>query len=66
MIESQSQFAITLQKLGSLLAGLEDLQRTILPVNAQLYAVQAESVMEDIRRLRNELEQYCATFKVAG
>ena len=26
----------------------------------------APAVMEDIRRLRNELEQYCATFKVAG
>jgi hypothetical protein len=66
MIANQSQFTTTLQKLGTLLAGLEDLQRTILPVNATLYAVQAESVMEDIRRLRTELEQYCATFKVAG
>ena len=66
MIANQSQFTTTLQQLGTLLAGLEDLQRTILPVNATLYAVQAESVMEDIRRLRTELEQYCATLKLAG
>jgi hypothetical protein len=66
MIENQTQFAVTLQKLGKLLAGLEDLQQTVLPVNTTLYAVQSESVMEEIRRLRNELEQYCATFKVAG
>lgn len=66
MIENQTQFTVTLKKLGNLLAGLEDLQRTVLPVNATLYAVQAESVMEDIQRLRKELEQYSSTFKVAG
>jgi len=66
MIENQTQLAVTLQKPGELLAGLDDLQRTVLPVNTALYAVQAESVREDIRRLRNELEQYCSSFKVAG
>ncbi len=66
MIESQTQFAVTLKKLCALLAGLEDLQRTVLPDNAALYAIQSESVMEDIRRLRTDLELYSSTFKVAS
>ena len=66
MIENHSQFLITLSKLGSLLEGLESLQQTILPENPTLYAIQAESVMEDIRRLRLELEEYSTTLKVAG
>jgi hypothetical protein len=65
MIENHSQFLITLQKLGGLLEGLEDLQRTVLPTNATLYGVLAESVMEDIRRLRQELQSYSLS-KVAG
>ena len=58
MIESQGQFVITLTQLGVLLDGLEDLQRTMLPKNATLYGIAAESVLEDIRRLRQELLEY--------
>jgi len=66
MIDSRTQFLVTLQKLGSLLEGLEDLQRSVLPTNASLYGLLAESVMEDIRRLRQELQDYSSSFKAAG
>ncbi len=66
MIKNQTQFEVTLKKLGSLLEGLEDLQRNLLPQNATLFVVQAESVMEDLRRLRQELEDYTSSLKVAG
>jgi hypothetical protein len=58
MIQNQAQFIVTLTRLGSLLEGLEDLQRTVLPKSAVLYGVAAESVLEDIRRLRQELLDY--------
>jgi hypothetical protein len=66
MIENESQFIITLHRLGSLLDGLEDLQRTVLPKNATLYGVASESVLEDIRRLRQELLDYTSHTKAAG
>ena len=66
MTKNYTQFEVTLKKLGSLLDGLEELQQKLLPENATLFAVQAESVMEDIRRLRQELEDYSSSLKVAG
>ena len=66
MIENDSQFLITLQRLGSFLEGLEELQHSLLPKNAALYAVASESVLEDIRRLRHDLLNYCAQVKAAG
>jgi hypothetical protein len=65
MIENARQFEITLDRLGKFLDGLEELQRTLLPKNPQLYALQTESVMEDIRRLRQELLEYAARERVA-
>lgn len=65
MIENYTQFLVTLQKLGALLDGLEDLQRTVLPQNATLYGVLAETAMEDIRRMRIELQDFSST-KAAG
>jgi hypothetical protein len=66
MIQNHTQFIVTLRKLGSLLEGLEELQRTVLAKNPSLYAVSAESVMEDIRRLREELYEYSTGLKAAG
>ena len=65
MVENSRRFEITLDYLGKFLDGLEELQRTLLPKNPQLYALQAESVMEDIRRLRQELLEYSARARVA-
>lgn len=66
MIENAQQFEDTLEFLGKFLDGLEELQRTVLPENPQLYALLSESVMEDIRRLRTELQEYGTTTKAAG
>jgi hypothetical protein len=66
MIENSKQFDVTLDYLGKFLDGLDKLQRTILPKNPQLYALMAESVMEDIRRLRKELQEYGAAKHAAG
>jgi hypothetical protein len=66
MIQNHTQFIVTLRKLGSLLEGLEELQRTVLAKNPSLYAVSAESVMEDIRRLREELYEYSTGLKAAS
>lgn len=66
MIENATQFRVTLEKLGSLLSGLEDLQQSVLPKNPALYGVLTASVMEDIRRLRQELLDFSQADKVAG
>jgi hypothetical protein len=66
MIENETQFITTLERLGGLLDGLEDLQRTVLPKSATLYGIASESVLEDIRRLRNELIAYLGQHRIAG
>jgi len=38
MIENENQFHVTLQQLGRLLRGLDDLRNTILPKNPQLFS----------------------------
>lgn len=58
MIANQQQFQITLEHLAKFLEGLEVLQQTVLPTNPTLYRVLAESAIEDIRRLRTELQDF--------
>ena len=66
MIEDDNQFRITLHHLGRLLHGLDDLRENVLPKNAQLFSLLAESACVDIERLRIELEEYERTLKVVS
>jgi hypothetical protein len=66
MIENDLQFRVTLVQLGRLLRALESLQEEMLPQNPQLFAAMSEGVLEDIGRLRDELEAYSNQLAAAG
>ena len=66
MIENDLQFRVTLVQLGRLLRALESLQQEMLPQNPQLFAAMSEGVLEDISRLRDELEAYSNELAAAG
>ena len=66
MIEIDVQFRVTLEQLGRLLRALDNLKVEILPQNPQLFAAMSEGVIEDIGRLRSELEEYANRLTAVG
>lgn len=66
MIENDLQFRVTLAQLGRLLRALESLQQEMLPQNPQLFAAMSEGVLEDIGRLRADLEAYSNRLSAVG
>lgn len=49
---------VTMQQMERLIAALNDLQESVLPENPQLFAVMAEAPLDDLSRLRAELQSY--------
>ncbi len=49
---------VTMQQMERLIAALEDLRENVLPENPQLFAVMAEAPLDDLSRLRAELQTY--------
>lgn len=66
MIENDVQFRVTLEQLGRLLRALDNLKDELLPQNPQLFAAMSEGVIEDIGRLRTELEVYSNRLAAVG
>ena len=58
MIKDPNHLRLTLQQMKRLLRALDDLKDTVLPKNPQLFAVMAEAPLEDLDRLRQEVEDF--------
>jgi hypothetical protein len=58
MIEDSNQLRVTLQQMTRLLCALDDLKEQVLPKDPQLFAVMAEAPLEDLDRLRQEVEGF--------
>lgn len=58
MIANEQELRVTVEQQGRLLRALEDLKETVLPKNPQLFAVLAESCLDDLERLRSEIADY--------
>lgn len=58
MIEDATQLRITLQQMGRLLSALDDLKEQVLVKDPRLFAVLAEAPLEDLGRLRQEVEHF--------
>ncbi len=56
---------VTIDAMKLMVGALEDLGRQ-LPKNPRLFAVMAESPLEDLRRMRDELDQYFEQIKEAS
>ncbi|ETX01253.1 hypothetical protein [Candidatus Entotheonella palauensis] len=58
MIEEPNPLRVTLQQMQRLLCALDNLKEEVLPKNPQLFAVMAEAPLEDLDRLRQEVEGF--------
>lgn len=58
MIEDANQFRVTLQQMKRLLSALDNLKTYILPKDPTLFAIMAEAPLEDLDRLRQEVEGF--------
>ena len=58
MIADANQLRVTLQQMGRLLSALEDLKEQVLVQDPRLFAVLAEAPLEDLGRLRQEVEHF--------
>ena len=58
MIAEPNQLRIALQQMGRLLSALEDLKEQVLPTDPKLFAAMAEAPLEDLERLRQQLEGF--------
>lgn len=62
MNENIVRIQATIQAINSMARALEDIGQR-LPQDPKLYAILAESPLEDLRRMQNELEQYLAEIR---
>ena len=58
MITDPNQLRITLQQIQRLLCAMEDLKENVLPKDPVLFASMAEAPLEDLDRLRQEVEGF--------
>jgi hypothetical protein len=58
MIKDVVRLQITMQQMERLIAALDDLKENVLPKDPQLFAVLAEAPLEDLQRLRREVNGF--------
>jgi hypothetical protein len=53
-------------QMERLIRALDDLKEQVLPTNPELFAVMSEAPLDDLGRLRNEINAYVQELKPAG
>lgn len=66
MIQEFDQLRITMLQMERLLAALEDLKVQVLPKDAALFAAMAEGPLDDLQRLRGEVNDYLRDLQPAS
>jgi hypothetical protein len=63
MIEDVNQLRVTMQQMQRLLWALADLKEQVLSQDPKLFATMAEAPLEDLDRLRQEVESFLDQLK---
>jgi len=63
MIEDVNQLRVTMQQMQRLLWALADLKEQVLSQDPKLFATMAEAPLEDLDRLRQEVEGFLDQLK---
>jgi hypothetical protein len=63
MIEDANQLRVTMQQMRRLLWALTDLKEQVLSQHPKLFATLAEAPLEDLDRLRQEVESFLDQLK---
>lgn len=59
MIENDDQLKQANSQIGLMQEALADLKRRVLPVNLRNFCLLAEGPLDEIRKLQNEIDEYC-------
>jgi hypothetical protein len=63
MIKDVNRFQATMEQMERLIRALEDLKENILPKDPKLFAMMAEAPLEDLGRLREEVNGFVHELK---
>ena len=63
MIQDMRRLSYTMQQLERIIRALEDLRHTVLPKDPVLFATMAEAPLDDLKRLRKEVNEYVQQMK---
>jgi hypothetical protein len=66
MIEDANQLRVTMQQMQRLLWALADLKEQVLSQDPKLFATMAEAPLEDLDRLRQEVEGFLDQLKLVA
>jgi len=66
MIKELKQLQVTMEQMERLIRALEDLKETVLPSNPELFAAMAEGPLEDLGRLREEVNGFVHELKTTA
>ena len=66
MIANPNELRVSLEQMGRVINALDDVKQTVLPKNPALFATLAEAYLEDLNRLRLEIDDYLLELKTAS
>lgn len=66
MIEDMVRLRVTMEQMERLLLALDDLRVNVLPKDPKLFAAMAEAPLDDLQRLRGEIDGFVRELKPAG
>ena len=58
MLTNVDQLRVMLEQMEGFLRAFDDLEENVLPKDPTLFAVMAEALLDDLARLRNEINGY--------
>lgn len=65
-VQDLNQLRVTMEQMERLIRALDDLKKTVLPNDPNLFATMAEAPLEDLERLRKEVREYVDELQPAG
>jgi hypothetical protein len=66
MIHNQKELEITLMQMNRLIDAMGSLKDEVLDKNPRLFAVMAESYLDQLAELRGEIDEFLSELKKAG
>ena len=63
MNDDANRMQVSLEQIGLLIRAIEDLKENVLPKDPKLFAVLAEGPLDQMSRIRQEIDQYVGALK---
>jgi hypothetical protein len=64
MIRDMRKLTVTMEQMERIIHALDDLRDNVLPKDPSLFATMAEAPLDDLNRLRSEVNDYVREMKI--